>query len=847
MTHFHPAAFEQPLYILDLPALQTKLTNAGGLLKAYYEDYRTRILADAEQRADMLFLQALLDPAAVDEAADALRDFWRNLAKGDAANVSQFHTWCRGGSTTRRVAFFDWLAHQGAWSDADLEEAAEAFVGFAFKHSLQVMRSRRRASDNQIWSMSLNCAVTGFVFGHKRAAHATARHLFDIGLGRLPDIVGLFPEDGYGGEGSTYTSHVNTSLACWTARFLHQMLGEDASERAFAPNGTTLRRLIEMELHLVSPGGLLAPWDHYGWQPAVNVSPFSLLASLTGDPAYLSLIEALDTWTDPGGLAWGKDDPMWTLIWWPDAFQDHPDGDLPAELFGWFLPKTGAALDDCERRARLMQVWDACADSIAGLGRAQVNPNHVMLDVGGHPVFQDGVPPKGQNPWPLPEDKILATIGEEEKKRHAHYCSSTRGSFDWTSFIAGMAPGLPCAANCVVVDAETWHYPGASRVGRAEFYAAQDGFQAVTADSAAFYRPRYDVRRMRRTSLWTPDGFGLILDTIEADSGHAWTCQFHLRPFVAVEGAGARLAIPDGPQIRFAWDGDPDVSVTDEPGFPNRYEEKSQRLDLTQRGSAVQFAFLIAPGAATASISRAGDAVTVTIDGRTHELTVERFENAPAFVYEGIELSASAPVDCRPDVGEREDITADRDLQDPALARLVAWNAPETPGGASALAREDACFAQTKAAEPDIDLLLRELERGDWPVAVAAADALGLVDAKQAAPALRQRLEAEHAVPPETLYPPLDEGGEAEAKRWRLKAALVAALGRLGDRESVPLLGRIIADNTDPYMVCSTACQALGRIGGPDALAAVRPALQETEINCRMRARHAVAKLESEA
>ncbi len=843
MTSFHPTALEQPLYILDLDALRTKLTTAGGLLQEFYDDFENRILQDDTQRRDMIFLQALLDDTVLEEAAGYLRDYWRRLAQSDTANDYQFHTWCRGGTTTRRVAFFDWLACKGVWSRDDLEEAAEAFVGFAHKHSRQVMRSRRRASDNQIWSMSLNCAVTGFIFGHKRAQHATAKHLFDVGLGRLPDVVGLFPGDGYGGEGSTYTSHVNTGLAFWTAQLFRQLLGTDISELPFKPNGTTLRKMIEMEMHLVSPGGLLAPWDHYGWQNAVNVSPFAYLADITGNAAYLSLTRALGAWESPGFLAWGADDPMWTLIWWPEQFKDYASAELPTELFGWFLPKTGAALEDCPRRTRLMQVWDHCGASMSSVGRGQVNPNHVMLDMDGQPIFQDGIPEKGKNPWPLPLDKILANVDAEEQQRHANYLKSVGGSFDWDSFLAGMAPGLPCAANCIVVDDEIWYWPGEGRVGRAEFYGADQGLQAVTADCANYYNPAYDVRRMRRTSLWTPDGFGLILDTIAADSAHKWTCQYHLRPFVTLDGNAAALDIPNGPQVLFAWDGDVEASVTDEPDFPNRDEHRSQRLDLSQTGNQVQFTLLIAPGADNAAVKRDGNFITVTIDGKTAELAVECFDGGAAFSFAGIELTENEAANSPQDESELEDITVDRDLQYPEIEQLVDWDAPQSDRGSTTLAREDACFAQLKADRPDTALLLAELQSGDWPVQVAAAEVSGRLGIQDAAPVLRRLLEEEHAIPADQLYLPDGEGGEAEAKRWRLKAALIAALGRLCDQDSVALLARMIADNIDTYMVYSCACQALGRIGGEAALAAVQPSLKDTEINSLMRARHAAAAL----
>ncbi len=833
MGLFPDQAMAEPLYVRSAEGLARKLENADGLLKKYWGDFQNRILADPKQRGQMLFLPALLPDKSdiMDEAAGHLRDYWRNLKNSDTANDVQFHTWCRGGSVTRRVAFFDWLAHQDYWSKAELEEAAEAFTGFAYKHSLQVMNGRRRASDNQVWSMALNCAVTGFIFGHKLSSHAIGKHLFDIGCGRLPDIIGLFPGDGYGGEGSTYTSHVNTPLAYWTAEFLQQILGRDVSSEPFKPNATTLRKLLEVELHLVSPGGQLAPWDHYGWQPAVNASAFAYLARISGNPRYLALIEALGIWPDPGYLAWGADDPLWTLLWWPEEYNDYAEKELPEELFGWFLPKTGAALDDCKRKTRLMQVWDRCAESIAGVGRGQVNPNHIIFELDGEAVFQDGVPAKGKSAWELPAEKVLANLSAEERQRHLNYIRSISGSnLDWRVWLDSMAPGLMCGCNGIVIDDEFWYGPEGTRVGRAEFYAVQDDRQTVTADAAEYYRPRYDVEQMRRSSLWdAKHGFGVVLDTCRAGTSHRWTWQCLMRPFLELEGDSARLTLPNGQQILFAWQPGPKAELSLLDNFPDTHEQRSQRLTLDMEGDAVEFAFLIAPGAGSASIRRADDLITLVIDGQTHEFSMEDFEP----------MEAAAP-----DVTELSDVQVERDLQLAGLEARLTWQAEASPEANDKLSRIDGCCAQLAAAPPNAELLQRELESGDWPVQLAAAEALGRLGVEPARAELRRLLAAEHAIAPEELYPPDSVGGEAAGKRWRLKAALVTALGRLGDRDAVPLMARIIADNRDFYPVYSAAAQALGRIGGPEAKAALAPALKDTEINTRMRARHSRRILE---
>ncbi|MCG3148203.1 MAG: hypothetical protein PCFJNLEI_01646 [Verrucomicrobiae bacterium] len=757
-------AMSQPLLAGDPVALARKLAGSSGLLQEYWDDYQRRFLADPATRSNMLFLPALLTGDGLDEARAILRRHWEKLPADDGANDVQFHTWCRCGTALRYAIYFDWLAARGAWSEAETAQAAESLVGFAFKHPFLVLQGRTRTSNNQALSMALHCAIIGYLFGHKLARHPTAQLLFDEGLGRLPDLLGLFPADGYGGEGSTYTSHVNTPLLCWTADFLEQLTGRNWFDTPFRPNGTTLRTLIEMERRLVSPGGWLAPWDHYGWQRAINSSPFACLARRTGNPRYLALIPSVTDWSHPGALAWGADDPLWTLVWWPEQFADYNDRELPAELFGWFLPRTGAALDDVTRRSRLMQVWDASADGVLALGRAQCDPNHLMFEYAGEPVFQDGVPVNGADPWPA------------------------------SAMPAKSESGLIGAANAIVVDEEPEYWPGRRCVGQPEYY---DG-QSVRADCAAFYQPRYDVTRAQRTSWWSNDGFGVVWDVLAARSAHTWRWQVHLRPGVTLAGNTARVALPSGRPVLLAWESVEETRTTKIEGFPRTEEKRCVRLELLQRGAAAEFAVLIAPEAQSAAIRRVGNGeFEVTVDGRTRRVSMTRPGNLPAV---------------KPDVVTLPDLEIDFDWQFPEFA----------PRGVNF----------------DERFLLTTLRSGDWPAQALAADALGRRNCRAAAPVLRELLRAEHA--DRELYAP------TAVKRWRLKLALIVALGRLGDRESVPLLGQILADGRDFYLVNSVAVQALGRIGGPAALAALTPALTDHEENTHIRAVAARAYLERE-
>jgi len=484
----------------------------------------------------------------------------------------------------------------------------------------------------------------------------------------------------------------------------------------------------------------------------------------------------------------------------------------------------------------------------------------VIFEYDGQPVFQDGVNVGGKDPWQFPPDKVLDQLPGSERRRYESYMNQSFVGYDSTNkMILMVSPGLLGAANAVVVDEIPWYWPGGLRVGVPEFYGSRDGLQVVTADCANYYQPTYDVRQARRTSMWTDDGFGLILDTLRADSDHTWRWQVHLRPDVQVVGDSARVNLPDDKSVILAWEPTVEVRTEQVDGFPKTHEARSCRLDLIKKGSDARFVVVVAPEAQSVSVRCVDDHVLeVTIDEKTHRMVVENFDTEqPAFAWEApgravVEITGTVMKDTRQDAHFLSDIHVDRDLQFPQIENLIRWTAPPVAPGDTRLSQVDACIAQMAAEDPDVSDLLAALRGPHWPIQVAAAEVLGRRGCKQAVPAIRQLLAAEHAIPKEQMYPPVDgqphEGQSIEdtAKRWRLKAALITALGRLGDVDCVPLLGQILTDARDFYVVYSIAAQALGRIGGPKALDALTPALEENEPNTRARALAAKAALQAD-
>jgi hypothetical protein len=837
----------QPLFAGDPERLAAKLNSATGLLGRYWHDFQTQMLTQPGARSNLIFLPALLSGEGLKEARDAIKSNWQGGLRNDASVTAQFHTWCASGIAMRRAVYFDWLACRNAWSKAEIREAGEAFLGFAFKHSYMVLTSRSRTSNNQALVMALNCAVTGYLFGCRHADHPTGRFLFQYGVRRLIDLLGLFPADGYGGEGSTYTSHVNTPLAFWICEFFRQILDADCLDFPFPPNGTTLHSLLDMERKMISPGGLMPPWDHYGWQKPVNASAFAYLAKATGQPQYLSFIPAMELWSTQGSLAWWIDDPLWTLLWWPEEFKDFNDEKLPQDRFGWFLPRTGAALDDCRLHSRLLQVWDACADGISGICRWQANPNHMMFEYEGEPVFQDGIHVSGSHPWSYTADQVFACLTAEARERYLRYVlgnDTATGSFQ--ELMTLVSHGLLGAANAIVIDEEPWYWPGQRWVGTPEQYSRNGGLQVVTAEAADFYRPRYDVRSVKRTSVWSDAGFGVILDDLRAESEHTWRWQVHLRPDVELEENAVAVRLGNGRHVRLAWAGTPEVRLTPIEGFPGTEEKRCMRLDLIARGTAAEFTVVIAPAATSAEVRRtASGQVEVVVDGVRHETTIP----------------VAGAMDVTSDIHELPDLEADyapapslfeaalKQVAEPAV-RDGNDTTAATRTSDSCLAAQDYCFALLECGSyGDTAKLVDVLNHPRWPARAAAAEVLSRLGVTAVLPELRRQLQAEHALPPELLYPQTEDkmqdpiAAEERGKRWRLKAALIRALGRLGDTEAVPLFEQILRDGHDFHAVFSVTAQALGRIGDAAAVDTLKLAMREQEQNTALRARLALEHL----
>ncbi len=609
----------QPLLIPDLAMLRRKLASPPPLLARLHLRFRERLATDREFRRHHIFLPALLgEQEAIAEAKTIIIQLASNslaLATGQSPSSTasaqeslDSHVWCVAPRAMRLAVYFNWLDVQGAWTTDERRVVGRAVLDFFHTYVVPVLRARTPAGHNQQFSMTFCSAVAGQAFAGVDSVSERARALRDWALPKFRQVLGLMPQSGYCGEGSTYQSDVVSPLVMWSGLFLEQLGEREVWSRPHKPNGACLADTLRLEAAMGSCGGLLPPWDHYGWARIHNLAARSLWAGLSGDAQLLQVAE--EVWGEESFIAWRDDDRLWTLAYWPETEANSGNRTLDSEartpvLSGWSLPAVGAAIEHRPRRLRIMSVWDSCAGSLQGICRGQVNPNHLMLDLGGQPITADG--------WEDGRERLVSDAALtqtlaglaplEQKLIRQQYGSIEKWARQQQHGFLGQA----CA---MVVDGWESYFPRQAREGRLVFERREVDRHTFAGEAAAYYQPAFDITRMRRTVSMGASGLTWIVDDICADSAHAFTWRMWLRRGLQQTGAQqTRLDLPSGQSLTLAWlatvegtERAAPVAITTVPSFPQgrgpRYpwpDAGSDRCDLTVTGSRVGFVSCLVP------------------------------------------------------------------------------------------------------------------------------------------------------------------------------------------------------------------------------------------------------------
>ena len=127
--------------------------------------------------------------------------------------------------------------------------------------------------------------------------------------------------------------------------------------------------VLRMVARSCMPGGLLLPWDNYGYQFGVR-STLVYGARRTGEEVFLRVLEEECIWTYDIGIGWAYDDFVWTLIWWP---HNRPAGVSTSSSAwrDWYEPLAGAAFAAPDGHRYVIQMWDESTPVVPTRGACQ--------------------------------------------------------------------------------------------------------------------------------------------------------------------------------------------------------------------------------------------------------------------------------------------------------------------------------------------------------------------------------------------------------------------------------------------------------------------------------------------
>jgi hypothetical protein len=592
-----PTAAPRPydyLFVPEVAALRRKLARATGVPALLWKSLRRlpNTTGNAVYGPAFCYL-ATGKEAYAEQALAGLREQMEVYLAGDISLDLQFHTWCNAAPMARLATMLDWIADSPAVSKRDFAAIKEAMLDYTLKHPYNIAKSRLRSFDNQIASMSFCCALVGYLFGVKRGNDLRAQRLMSAGMMRFPDIFGLTPPGGYSYEGSTYFCQIVTPVVSWYCALMEQITGEDLFHKPFPPNQTSPERILRTYLKIIGPSGLMPPWDNYGWMKCASLMGLAYLARKTGDPTPLKVIEAAGLALEPNHIAWGSDDRLWSLLWWPE---DLPVGEAERVFPSWAVEDVAGALVEEKKRWRLFQAWDRCESGVY-CGRAQVNPNMLALDLWGSTVFTDGsANPEKCTQFDYPPEVFNAVLGPGELESIANYLRSY-SRWDPEKWVRGFSSGLVGASNSIVVNGEGFYSPAEPKEGRLVSFASLPNLKLLASEAAPFYQPRYPIESMVRTSLLVRDDYFLVSDAIHT-SGESlrFDWQAFVRGKVTVRGRRVNIVTPEGVEVDILpLDKELKPRLTDVPGFPSDLEGCSTLIQYGAEGSEVTIPLLIVP------------------------------------------------------------------------------------------------------------------------------------------------------------------------------------------------------------------------------------------------------------
>lgn len=465
------------------------------------------------------------DPRLVEEAKKAVSSYL-DEASGKGSPGYLFNIWCFAFPHCRWALWFDFMRRAGLYSSKEADELAAKFLAIEFRDHLAGLRIKPdpECVDNQAASLVLSAYLVGSLFADGPGGGHMARLLRDSAAPRLEAMIGGMPPSGYGGEGSTYQGRIVAFAIPLLLEALEHLRGEDLFEAPLATKGASAASVLRSTRNLWMPGGLLLPWDDYGWQFGIAF-PLVYLAHRTGDPVSTRMLERDVNWArfNASGAGWGYDEPVWTLIYWPDL----PAGELP-RWAPWRNPSLGGTLVDPEGETCLMQMWDPTAPMCT---RAHVNPNAIVFSYKGIPFSADGTD-HGGSPDLQYEGAVFDRNFGAGAAQHLNLSKGCAGSH-----------------SCLLVDGDQGFRPKHEDYARSVPADCCDPAapNEIAGDATGIYADAYpDASSVRRRSTLVEGRFWLVEDYAAFAGSHQLTARWWFRPSAAQADGGVDVRTSDG-------------------------------------------------------------------------------------------------------------------------------------------------------------------------------------------------------------------------------------------------------------------------------------------------------------
>ena len=478
----------------------------------------------------------------------------------------QFHFWCFAFPHAKMSLYFQWLCTLNAFDKAEERHISEELVKYHFVNYYfgLLTKPEPECVDNQALSLAYSSAFVGYLFSQGDHPSEMARLMYRDGLRRLPGIIASMPESGYSGEGSTYMDRVNGPAIPFSIEFLEMVTGrQELLYHTFEPGSCKPANILEVIARQWMPGGLLLPWDHYGYQYGVR-STIAYAARKTGRAIFYDILENRCNLAYDVSIGWAFDDLVWTLIWWPD----QPPEPARASEKSWYHPEVGGILESEDSNTYVAQFWDKSTPVYPS--RSHVNPNMILFNGYRIPLSADG-------------------ISYGDKCKRFHFADTYRQ-------VSNHAIGEPtiynfgagCAGAHSVILLDGWEGMRAMDEYPQTAESCADLSQScVYADVYPIYREKWpDVQAVKRKTTLLQDRMILVEDLVQSGRAHTVASRFFLRPAQRRTKYGVKIETSEGVTLNLVdLLGHTQISTEYVPDYPTKPDGGSLLVDFISRGT----------------------------------------------------------------------------------------------------------------------------------------------------------------------------------------------------------------------------------------------------------------------